>query len=108
MKARKDPFRMDLRHAKLCLELDCNTIFDATVYHECPTCGSIEFYPLETWLNRDRSQKAPGVERATFPSAALQRTRWLWRLRGARVESESRPQPAPVRLRERVTRRRAG
>jgi hypothetical protein len=89
------------------MELDCNTIFDASVYRECPTCGSIEFYPLESWLNRDRSQKAPGVETAAFPSA--RRTRWLWRLRGARVESESRVAPAPVRLQDRaVRRRRAG
>src|SRR5262249_44719596 len=53
MRLEKDPFRIDLRSAKLCMELDCNTVFDATMYRHCPTCGSIEFYPLESWLNRD-------------------------------------------------------
>ena len=50
-----DTFRMDLRYAKLCMELDCNTIFDSGRYRHCPTCGSVESYPLESWLNRDRS-----------------------------------------------------
>ena len=52
MNVERDAFRIDLRSAKLCMELDCNTIFDATRYRDCPTCGSVEFYPLETWLNR--------------------------------------------------------
>jgi hypothetical protein len=107
MKLERDPFRMDLRYAKLCMELDCNTVFDASTCRHCPTCGSIEFYPLESWLNRDRSQKAPGAETASLPSS--RRVRWLWRLRGARVESEARAAAAPVKLRARAAqRRRAG
>jgi len=52
----RDAFRTTLRVVSLCLELDCNTIFDSARYRECPTCGSAETYPLETWLNRYRLQ----------------------------------------------------
>lgn len=54
MSVERDAFRTTLRVARLCLELDCNTIFDSARYRECPTCGSAEAYPLETWLNRYR------------------------------------------------------
>jgi len=53
MSVERDAFRTTLRVARLCLELDCNTIFDSR-NRECPTCGSAEAYPLETWLNRHR------------------------------------------------------
>jgi hypothetical protein len=52
--ADREPSRADLRSARLCIEVDCNTIFDATRHRDCPTCGSAECYPLETWLNRRR------------------------------------------------------
>ena len=54
MTPEKDTFRIELRNAKLCMELDCNTVFDSARNRECPTCGSAEAYPLETWLNRYR------------------------------------------------------
>jgi len=54
MNVERDAFCTTLRAARLCMELDCNTIFEATRYRECPTCGSAEGYPLETWLNRYR------------------------------------------------------
>ncbi len=54
MSVERDTFRTTLRVARLCLELECNTIFDSARYRECPTCGSAEAYPLETWLNRYR------------------------------------------------------
>jgi hypothetical protein len=54
MSVERDAFRTTLRGASLCLELDCNTIFDSARYRECPTCGSAEAYPLEAWLNRYR------------------------------------------------------
>ncbi len=54
MSVERDAFRTTLRVARLCLELDCNTIFDSARHRECPTCGSAEAYPLETWLNRYR------------------------------------------------------
>jgi hypothetical protein len=115
MRLEKDPFRMDLRYAKLCMELDCNTVFDASVYRQCPTCSSVEFYPLESWLNRDRSQKAPVAMRPSAPgdatdgSPSTPRALWLARLRAARAESEARGVGAPVRRRARpAQRRRAG
>jgi hypothetical protein len=55
MNLERDPFRTDLRSARLCMELDCNTIFDAGRDQDCPACGSAEAYPLETWLNRRRA-----------------------------------------------------
>jgi hypothetical protein len=54
MNVERDAFRTTLRVARLCLELDCNTIFESTQNRDCPTCGSAEAYPLETWLNRHR------------------------------------------------------
>ena len=60
MKLEKDTFRIDLRSATICMELDCNTIFDTGMYRHCPTCGSIESYPIETWLNRQRMRKPAG------------------------------------------------
>jgi hypothetical protein len=59
MSVERDAFRTTLRVARLCLELDCNTIFDSARYRECPTCGSAEAYPLETWLNRYRLHALP-------------------------------------------------
>jgi hypothetical protein len=113
MKLEKDPFRMDLRYAKLCMELDCNTVFDASMYRDCPACSSVEFYPLESWLNRDRSQRTPvavpAPGDATGGSPSTPRALWLARLRAARAESESRDVATPARLRARFAqRRRAG
>ena len=51
MNVERDPFRIELRSARLCIELDCNTIFDAGRDQDCPACGSAVAYPLETWLN---------------------------------------------------------
>jgi hypothetical protein len=72
MKLEQDTFRIELRSAKLCMELDCNTIFDARMYRHCPTCGSVESYPLEAWLNRERSRKS--VRAAFGVPLALHRT----------------------------------
>jgi len=108
MNVERDQFRIDLRSAKLCMELDCNTIFDAARYRDCPTCGSVEFYPLETWLNRERAEKAPALRGAgTEPVGGFKsvaRATWLERVRGTGSESD-----VPVGLRVRaVQRRRAG
>jgi len=113
MNIEKDAFRMDLRSAKLCMELDCNTVFDASMYRHCPTCSSAEFYPLESWLNRDRSQRTPmtvpALGDATDGLPSTPRALWLARLRAARAESEFPGAGAPVRLRVRsALRRRAG
>ncbi|MGH7418065.1 MAG: hypothetical protein ACREKB_09845 [Candidatus Rokuibacteriota bacterium] len=114
MKIEKDSFRMDLRYAKLCMELDCNTVFDASMYRHCPACSSAEFYPLESWLNRDRSPRTPVAVPAALSDVtdglpSTPRALWLARLRAARGASESRGVGAPVRLRVRsALGRRAG
>ena len=108
MRLERDPFRIDLRAAKLCMELDCNTVFDASMYHQCPTCGSVEFYPLESWLNRDRAQKQKAQSGATISAfRSGPRALWLERLRGARAESLARGVAASVRARSRSAQRRA-
>ena len=105
MRLERDPFRIDLRAAKLCMELDCNTVFDAGLYRQCPTCGSVEFYPLESWLNRDREQKhQSGASISAFRSGP--RALWLERLRGARAGSLARGVAASVRARSRSAQRR--
>jgi hypothetical protein len=110
----KDTFRIELRNAKLCMELDCNTIFDAGVHRHCPTCGGAEFYPLESWLNRDRTQRRPPARRedraAAFAvSPSVPRPLWLERVAGGRVESESEMAAGSARSRRPVAlRRRAG
>lgn len=109
MRLERDPFRMDLRYAKLCMELDCNTVFDASMYRHCPACSSGEFYPIESWINRDRSAKALGTVRAETGVASdvsTPRALWLARLRAARAASESRGAGTPVRLRARFAQRR--
>lgn len=100
MTARTELSRMDLRAAKLCMELDCNTIFDTALYRHCPTCGSVESYPLESWLNRERVPTASAAARASvaFPPRAL----WSSRPGGKRTVAE------PLRPRAGLLRRRVG
>jgi hypothetical protein len=45
------PSGMLLARASLCLELDCNTVFDSSVSTLCPGCGSGASYSLANWLN---------------------------------------------------------
>ena len=53
-----------LGSAALCLDLDCNTVFDSSAAKSCPRCGG-GFYLLSRWLNRDAAslegvrQRAP-------------------------------------------------
>ena len=54
-----------LASATLCLELDCNTVFDRSAVGTCPTCGSTASYPLAAWLNRGRNATGPAFERLT-------------------------------------------
>ena len=54
-----------LASATLCLELDCNTVFDQSAAESCPTCGSAASYPLAAWLNRGRDAAAPAFVRLT-------------------------------------------
>ena len=113
MTLEKDTFRIELRYAKLCMELDCNTIFDAGMYRHCPTCGSSEFYPLEVWLNRSRVPEPALREElagALAVVASLPRPSWHERRQVARLESEPQPGAAlAARARARVAlRRRVG
>ena len=106
MNFQRDLPRIDLRFAKLCMELDCNTVFDSAMFRHCPTCGSDEFYPLESWLNRERSVKASVADRAVGVTA-MPRPLWLQRLRAKRAESDARLAAAPDTIATRVRRRRA-
>jgi hypothetical protein len=111
MTPEKDTFRIELRNAKLCMELDCNTIFDAVMHRHCPSCTSAEFYPLESWINRDRGQRREPAfrERATVRAAvsSLPRPAWLDRLYVPRG-SEGELAGASVRSRRASQHRRAG
>jgi hypothetical protein len=113
MPFQRDLPRIDLRFAKLCMELDCNTVFDSAMFRHCPTCGSVEFYPLESWLNRERSEKAPaalgnlGAGRAGR-RPALPRPPGLERLREKRAASDARIATGPVKIQARARRRRVG
>ena len=90
MNVESNTFRIELRSAKLCMELDCNTIFDARMYRHCPTCSSVESYPLEAWLNRERSRRAARVPfHAEGALKTAPRSRWLDRFH--------RTLPDPVR-----------
>jgi predicted nucleic acid-binding Zn-ribbon protein len=107
MRFQRDLPRIDLRYAKLCMELDCNTVFDSELFRHCPTCGSVEFYPLESWLNREPSQKASTAV-VGAPGAAVPRGRWTERVREKRAESDARIAAEPVQIWVRAQRRRAG
>jgi hypothetical protein len=103
-----DTLRIDLRYAKLCMELDCNTIFDSVRHRHCPTCGSVESYPLESWLNRDRSaprRREEWIE--AIPSLA--RPVWVERRAARHAEDDTPMVPVQAETRERAAlRRRAG
>jgi hypothetical protein len=105
--------RVDLRAAKLCIELDCNTIFDGAGFRPCPSCGSYESYPLESWLNQERLPKTASPQNlrdALGGDAACRadQTRWIRRLREMRAEGAADLGTSPLRLRARDARRRAG
>jgi hypothetical protein len=112
MSSQRDLPRIDLRYAKLCMELDCSTVFDSAMFRNCPTCGSVEFYPLESWLNRERADRAPvvignvNVDRAVRV-AAVPRPLWLERLRAKRAESDARLAVGPAKVQARIRRRKA-
>jgi len=110
MSFERDLPRIDLRFAKLCMELDCNTVFDSAMFRHCPTCGSVEFYPLESWLNRERSEKASvalgNVDHAVRVTS-MPRPVWLERLRAKRAESDARLATGPAKIQARIRRRRA-
>jgi hypothetical protein len=55
--------------AALCVELDCNTVFDASAGAPCPRCGNAVSYPLAAWLNRGAHAGARAG--ATGPVRAL-------------------------------------
>jgi hypothetical protein len=54
-----------LMAAVLCLELDCNTVFDGSAGAPCPRCGSVMSHPLAAWLDRGaRTRVRAGSARA--------------------------------------------
>lgn len=100
MKLESNTFRIGLRAAKLCMELDCNTIFDSRVYRHCPTCSSVEAYPLEAWINRERARRPV---RAAFVAEGAPKTaprsRWLDRLRHTLPDHDHPAVPLALSLR---------
>lgn len=57
-------FNVELGSAALCLELDCNTVFDGSMGAPCPRCGSVMSHPLAAWLDRGvRASAQPGSAR---------------------------------------------
>jgi hypothetical protein len=65
---------VELGAAVLCLEPDCNTVFDRSAVDRCPRCGSAESYPLAVWLDRgldaDRRHQRPSLARLIASPAA--------------------------------------
>jgi hypothetical protein len=113
MSVQLDMSRVDLRAAKLCMEFDCNTIFDGAGFRHCPTCGSYESYPVESWLNRERPPKTPSSQKLLDAlggdaAARAERARWLRRLREKRVEGAPDLGAPPLELRTRNSRLRTG
>ena len=47
---------VELSSAVLCLELDCNMVFDRSARERCPRCGGAESYPLAAWLDREGAE----------------------------------------------------
>jgi hypothetical protein len=94
---KRDPFRIELRSAGLCMELDCNTIFDTAQYPNCPACGSIEFYPLETWLNRGRDEQLRAGRRIWGAHVGLRQV--MRRERAANVGGSMPDQPIRIQPR---------
>jgi len=45
-------FKIQLESALLCLDLDCNAVFDGSLGRHCPACGGEDTYPLSVWLDR--------------------------------------------------------
>ena len=113
MSFQRDLPRIDLRFAKLCMELDCNTVFDSALFPQCPTCASVEHYPLESWLNRDRPETVSVALGGLAPDragrvTAMPRPVWLERLRAKRAESDARIAAGPAKIQTRIRRRRVG
>jgi hypothetical protein len=67
-------FKIQLESALLCLDLDCNVVFDGSRSRHCPACGSEDTYPLAVWLDRaeglTRRQEQEAVVRAVSVRAA--------------------------------------
>ena len=100
MKLESNTFRIELRSAKLCMELDCNIIFDARMYRQCPTCGGVESYPLEAWLNHERSRRPARVAgRAGGALKTASRSRCFDRLCGTLPDPVGPALPAALPLR---------
>jgi hypothetical protein len=64
------PFGILLARASLCLDLDCNTVFDFSISARCPGCGSAEFFPLSGWLNVNATRQQPATPRLIVSQAA--------------------------------------
>jgi hypothetical protein len=63
-------FGILLARASLCLDLDCNMVFDSSISTRCPSCASAEFFPLSGWLNVSPTRQEPATPRLIVSQAA--------------------------------------
>ena len=63
-------FGILLAKASLCLDLDCNMVFDSSISARCPSCASAEFFPLSGWLNVSPIRHVPAPPRLIVSQAA--------------------------------------
>jgi len=59
-----------LAKASLCLDLNCNTVFDSSISARCPACASAEFFPLSGWLNPHPTRREAATPRLVVSQAA--------------------------------------
>ena len=64
------PFGIRLAKASLCLDLDCNMVFDSSISARCPSCFSGEFFPLAGWLNVNPTRQERSTPRLIVSQAA--------------------------------------
>lgn len=63
-------FGIQLARASLCLDLDCNTVFDSSMSARCPGCGGGAFHPLAHWLSVNAIRPERATPRRIVPRAA--------------------------------------
>ena len=91
--------RIDLRNAKLCMELDCNTVFDAVMYPSLPDLRQRRVLPA-----RVLAQPRPHASRRSSPRSASSGPRGARGDRRYPAPALARSAVRPARERERAGR----